>query len=64
MLMSISSFFKCVNSWNNFHLNIVYCYMLHGKKSIVVPAKLFFATVKRLAGNERANEGISRIQPK
>ena len=37
---------------------------IHGKKSIVVTAKLFFATVKRLAGNERANEGISRIQPK
>ena len=34
------------------------------KKSIVVTAKLFFATVKRLAGNERANEGITRIQPK
>ena len=37
---------------------------MHGKKSVVVTAKLFFATVKRLAGNERANEGISRIQPK
>ena len=39
-------------------------FIKHGKKSVVVTAKLFFATIKRLAGNERANEGISRNQPK
>ena len=33
-------------------------------KSVVVPTKLIFVTVKRLAGNQRVNEGMSRNQPK
>ena len=34
------------------------------EKSVVVTAKLIFMTVKRLAGNERVDEGMSRNQPK
>ena len=34
------------------------------EKSVVVTAKLIFVTVKRLAGNERVNEGMSLNQPK
>ena len=34
------------------------------EKSVVLIAKLIFVTGKRLAGNERVNEGMSRNQVK
>ena len=36
---------------------------IDSEKSLVT-AKLIFVTIKRLAGNERVNEGMSRNQPK
>ena len=47
--------------------NLIFIHLtreLYTEKSVVVTAKLIFVTVKRLAGNERLNEGMSWNQPK
>ena len=44
--------------------NSKYIVQLHGKKSVVMTAKLIFVTVKPSAGNERVNERMSRNPPK